>query len=110
FIKTLRRNWARYCPGTNWRHRFSHRRVAASARGAEWRYGRQSSDRSDLGPVAQRPAFPKALRWQMSRKLTARLIDKQRCASCIFGFWFALQDLVYFQSNRFGPRLAGNSR
>ncbi len=40
------------------------------------------------------------------RKLTAQLRDKQRCASCIFAFWFALQDLVYFQSNRFGPRLA----
>ena len=30
------------------------------------------------------------------RKLTARLIDKQRCASCIFAFWFALRILCIF--------------
>jgi hypothetical protein len=38
---------------------------------------------------------------RITRERTARLIDKQRCAFCIFAFWFALQNLVYFQSNRF---------
>ena len=39
---------------------------AASARSAQWRNLRRSSGQSALGPVAQRSAFRKALRWQMS--------------------------------------------
>jgi len=33
---------------------------------------------------------------RITRRTYGALSDKQRCASCIFAFWFALQNLVYF--------------
>ena len=52
--------------GASWRYRRCDLCLAASARSAQWRNTRRSSDQSVLGPAAQRSALRKALRWQMS--------------------------------------------
>ena len=72
FIQTFRRSHSGYYPGTIWRYRFRHRRFAASSRSAEWRNSRRPADKSELGPVAQRSAFPKTLRRKTELKPTAR--------------------------------------
>ena len=45
-------------PGADWRYRFCDRRFAASARSAQWRNPRRSSNQSALGPATQRSALP----------------------------------------------------